>query len=241
MGEIFQLVYNFKVELEMKCPGSIVEIECERDGTKMRFSKMFVALKPCIDGFLLGCRPYLGVDSTHLIGKYRGQLAAACGIDGHNWLFPIAYGVFDLETNENWKWFMTQLRKAIGDPVGLIISSDASKGLENVVAAVFPNAEHRECLRHLMENFKKRFHGDVYNKNMKPAAYAYTIEQCQIHLDAVKKESAEAIKYLKKYHKQLWSRSMFSKTSKCDYVTNNISECFNAWIKDLKDLHVVVS
>jgi SWIM zinc finger len=57
-------------------------------------------------------------------------------------------------------------------------------------------------------------------------------------LDAVKKESAEAIKYLEKYHKQLWCRSMFSKTSKCDYVTNNISECFNAWIKDLKDLHV---
>jgi MULE transposase domain len=79
-----------------------------------------------------------------LTGKYRGQLAAACGIDGHNWLFPVAYGVFDLETNENWKWFMTQLRKAIGDPMGLTISFDASKGLENVVAAAFPNAEHRE-------------------------------------------------------------------------------------------------
>ncbi|KAF0931645.1 hypothetical protein E2562_005602 [Oryza meyeriana var. granulata] len=38
------------------------------------------------DGFLVGCRPYLGVDSTHLTGRYQGQLAAATSIDGHNWI-----------------------------------------------------------------------------------------------------------------------------------------------------------
>jgi hypothetical protein len=69
--ESFQLMYNFKAELEKRCPGSIIEIDCNKVGSKMCFSKIFVALKPCIDGFVHGCRPYLGIDSTHLTGKYN--------------------------------------------------------------------------------------------------------------------------------------------------------------------------
>jgi hypothetical protein len=64
----FQMIYNFKCELEKICPESIVEIEDESVNDKVRFSRAFVALKPCIEGFLHGCRPYLGVDSTALTG-----------------------------------------------------------------------------------------------------------------------------------------------------------------------------
>jgi len=52
-----------------RSPGSIVEIEWDVENNKRRFSRMFVALKPCIDGFLEGCRPYLGIDSTVLTAK----------------------------------------------------------------------------------------------------------------------------------------------------------------------------
>jgi hypothetical protein len=65
----FQMLYNFKAELENRCPGSVIEVDCKKNGNKMCFSKIFVALKPCMDGFINGCRPYLGVDSTHLTGK----------------------------------------------------------------------------------------------------------------------------------------------------------------------------
>ena len=53
---------------------------------KIIFRRFFFALKPCIDGFLAGCRPYLAIDSTFLTGKYKGQLASACAVDGHKWL-----------------------------------------------------------------------------------------------------------------------------------------------------------
>jgi hypothetical protein len=57
----------------------------------------FFAMKPCIYGFLNGCRPYLAVDSTFLTGKFKGQLASACVVEGHSWLYPICVGVFILK------------------------------------------------------------------------------------------------------------------------------------------------
>jgi hypothetical protein len=39
-----------------------------------------------------------------------------------------------------------------------------------------------------------------------------------------------AKKYLHDEHTKLWSRSQFKVTTKCDYITNNISETFNSWI-----------
>jgi transposase-like protein len=48
----------------------------------------------------------------------------------------------------------------------LAICTDACKGLELAVKIVFSQAEMRECFRHLMENMKKHFTGDVFAKNM---------------------------------------------------------------------------
>jgi len=36
-----------------------------------------------------------------LTAKWKGQLVAVVGIDDHNWMFPIAYGVFSSETKDN--------------------------------------------------------------------------------------------------------------------------------------------
>jgi MULE transposase domain len=104
-------------------------------------------------------------------------LATTAGIDGHNWLYPVAYAVFNFETTKNWKWFMEQLRHAIGTPSGLAISSDTCKGLASAISSVFPDAKHKECMRHLMENFKKRFHGEIFSTEIWSAAKAYTIEK----------------------------------------------------------------
>ena len=69
---------------------------------------------------------------------------------------------------------MEQLSKAIGPIPRLAVCTDACKGLEGAVKDVFPYAEQRECFRHLMENMKKYYTGEVYGKNMWPAARAYS-------------------------------------------------------------------
>ena len=77
-------------------------------------------------------------------------MCIACAVDGHNWMFPIAVGVIDSETNENWIWFMERLKEAIGTPVGLTFSTDCGQTVMNGVSEVFLEAEHRECMYHLV-------------------------------------------------------------------------------------------
>ena len=61
--------------MELSSPESIVEIEVEGN-KKKRFKRIFVALKPCVDGFLAGYRPFIGVDAACLNGNqccYKGS------------------------------------------------------------------------------------------------------------------------------------------------------------------------
>jgi len=174
-SDSFDWLCRFKPEIELRSPGRVADIDTitEDDG-KVRFSIFFCAFKASIDGFLNGCRPYVSIDSTTLNGLWNGHMTMALALDDHNWMFPVAFGFFDSETKDKWVWFMEQLRKAIGPMENLAICIDACKGLESAIKIVFPQAEMRECFRHLMENMKKYYSGDVYGKNMWPAARAYS-------------------------------------------------------------------
>ena len=59
----------FKAEIELRSPGSVVEIDTitDEEGT-VGFSKFFCVFKASIDGLLNGCRPYISIDATHLNG-----------------------------------------------------------------------------------------------------------------------------------------------------------------------------
>ncbi|CAA0811236.1 Unknown protein [Striga hermonthica] len=234
--ESFQLLFNWAAQIEQVSPESLVEIEVEKIGEKHRFKRMFVALAPCIQGFLDGCRPFIGVDASCLNGKYKGQLASAVGVDGHNWLYHIAYGIFESETEDNWRWFLDQLKRKIGDVPNLVICSDACKGLETAVGVVFPLAENRECMRHLYQNFMKKYSGDVFTDHLYPAARSYTKWLFQWHMKRIADFEPKAIEYLENHHNRIWYRCSFGENSKCDYLTNNVSESFNAQIKKFKGL-----
>ncbi len=131
---------------------------------------------------------------------------------------------------------MEQLGKAIGVVPNLAVCTDACKGLEAAMKQVFPWAEQRECFRHLMENMKKRFTGQVYGANMWPAARAYSEGKYKYFMDKVLAASPDVEKWLQEHHNLLWARCKFSTKVKCEYINNNLAECWNAWIKEFKDL-----
>ena len=232
------MLFNWRAEVLQRSPRSVIEIDIKHGDEIFYFHRFFCALSPCIEGFLEGCRPYVSVDSTALNGRWNGHMAAATAIDGHNWMYPLAFGFIDGETIDNWTWFMTQLHKAIGHLPVLAICTDACKGLEKAVKDVFPQAEHRECFRHLMQNFIKRFGGDTYSK-MYPAARTYRPRVFKYFFNQVVSANPQILEWLENHHKLLWMRSAFNPEIKCDYVTNNLAESFNNWIRYWKDLPIV--
>ena len=142
----------------------------------------------------------------------------------------------DVESELSWRCFLENLRKVIGNPAGLAIHTDACKGLENAVEIVFPEAEHRECMRHLAGNFKKKFRGKVFDDNLWPAAYTCSKKKYNQHLREMYDENPEVQLYLEQHHGKVWTRSFFRHMCKVDYVTSNLAESFNAKIKGLKSL-----
>ena len=64
----FDWLYRFKAEVEMRSPGSILEIDTETVDDKVHFKRFFCCFKAAIDGFRNGCRPYISIDSTALNG-----------------------------------------------------------------------------------------------------------------------------------------------------------------------------
>ena len=77
------------------------------------------------------------------------------GIDPNNCIFPIAMAVVEVKGTLTWKWFLQTLKEDlhIVNTAPWTVMSDRQKGLINDVAALFPEAQHRFCVRHLYQNF----------------------------------------------------------------------------------------
>jgi len=67
------------------------------------------------EAFVASCRKLIGVDGCHLKGLYKGILLRACGLDGDNPSFLIAYAIIDQECKDNWCSFLNSLRGVIGN------------------------------------------------------------------------------------------------------------------------------
>jgi hypothetical protein len=104
---------------------------------------------------------------------------------------------------------MQRLRDAIGAPAGLAICTDAGQGVMTGVKEVFPNAEHRECMVHLVSNFKKRYSGKIFEDHLCPVAYSCSPYFFEKHWKAMEDGKIEAMAYIRQWHTKIWTRSQF--------------------------------
>ncbi|CAL2266732.1 unnamed protein product [Prunus armeniaca] len=77
-------------------------------------------------------RLVIAVDATHLKSKYKSVMFVANAFDSNRNLYPLAFGIEDLETNASWHWFFTKLHEAIGECLNLVIISNRNVSIENV-------------------------------------------------------------------------------------------------------------
>uniref|UniRef100_A0ACD5VYI4 Uncharacterized protein n=1 Tax=Avena sativa TaxID=4498 RepID=A0ACD5VYI4_AVESA len=79
-----------------------------------RFHGMFYCINGTKEGFLNGCRPFIGLDGCFVKLTTGQEILAATGRDGNNNIYPFAFGLVDKEDTASWCWFLTQLKFALG-------------------------------------------------------------------------------------------------------------------------------
>ncbi|XP_061349601.1 uncharacterized protein LOC133294860 [Gastrolobium bilobum] len=207
-----------------------------------RFRRIYVSFHACKVGFIASCRPIIVLDRCFLKSHFGGHLLSAIGRDGDDGMFPIAMAIVEAENRESWTWFMFQLLNDMCgvDPTNIVFISDMQKGLVQTFEDLLPYTEHRFCLKHLNENFKKHWKGKHYQDMLWQAAHATTVCQFEKVMKKLEKtEDGKAYQYLKRLKPSSWTKSHFSFKAKTDVLVNNISECFNAYILQERELPII--
>ncbi|RYQ92556.1 hypothetical protein Ahy_B09g098785 [Arachis hypogaea] len=106
-------------------------------------------------------RKFIGLDGCFLKTPQGGQLLTAIGWNPNDQMLPIAYAVVESETKDTWTWFLKLLIDDFGsETIGrATFMSDQQKGLLSAFDEVIPGVDHRFCVRHFYNNFRKKFSG----------------------------------------------------------------------------------
>ncbi|KAL5572969.1 hypothetical protein UlMin_022566 [Ulmus minor] len=193
------------------------------------FRRIYICLAACRKGWLAACRPIIDLDSCHTKGYHKCQLMWAIGIDSDNGYYPIAYGVVEKECYETWRWFLELLKidLKLENPLRITFMTDRQKGLVEAIAVLWERCEHRNCVRHLYANFKKRFRGDKIRYKIWQATRCSNVNDFNNVMEDIKGISESAWLWLSDKLASTWTKSHFSEYSKCDMLLNNLCELVN--------------
>ncbi|WVZ92841.1 hypothetical protein U9M48_038879 [Paspalum notatum var. saurae] len=114
------------------------------------------------------CLPLLCIDGTFLIGKYKGTILTAIGVDGNNQVLSVAFTILENENNDSWYWFLERVKAQVVSSRSnvCLISDEHAEILEAIdkfkhgsgaSPPTWPNVHHRWCMRHLATNFHDHF------------------------------------------------------------------------------------
>ncbi|KAJ8771837.1 hypothetical protein K2173_027014 [Erythroxylum novogranatense] len=222
-------------------PGSFATFTTKQDST---FQRLFIMFHASLYGFTQGCRPLLFLDGIPLKSKYQGTLLAATAPDGDNGAFPVAFAVVDAETDDNWHWFLIQVKTALSTSCPLTFVADRQKGLKESISEIFKGSYHAYCLRHLSEQLIRELKGQ-FSHEVKPlivenfyaAAYAPSPEIFHRCVESIKGISLEAYNWIVQSEPQNWANSIFQ-GARYNHMTSNFGELFYDWASEAHELPI---
>ncbi|CAL8167876.1 unnamed protein product [Prunus armeniaca] len=184
--------------------------------------------------------PIIAVDATHLKCKYKAVLFVANAFDGNRNIYPLAFGIGDLETDASWHWFFSKLHEAIGECPNLVIISDQNISIETVWHNIFPTGQHGICFYHMKGNMKRTFKLKKHDKlllYLEQATKSYGIAEFDRHFRKIKGND-EVAQYLESAGLHKWSRAHMD-GRRYNVMTTNIVESINSVLRFARMLPVV--
>ncbi|KAL0385232.1 UNVERIFIED_CONTAM: hypothetical protein Sradi_2917500 [Sesamum radiatum] len=219
-------------------PGSIAELITDDE---KRLQRLFVSFHSCLQGFQNGCRPILFLNATFLKSKYQESLLTATAVDGDDGFFPVAFSIVDTENEENWRWFLEQLKSAIPTTLPLTFVTDREKGLKNTVYEVFENAFHGYSMYHLTESFKRNlrgpFHGEgrgVLPGKFLAAAHAVRLNGFKKFTEQIRQISSNAYDWVIQIEPEHWTSLSFG-GEQYNYIVQNVAEPYSKLMDEIRE------
>ncbi|XP_058759791.1 uncharacterized protein LOC131633092 [Vicia villosa] len=240
-------IYDYCYELLRANPGSTIKINVDpvpegNEDQKPYFKRLYVFFAACKESFKLS-RYIIGLDGCFLKGLCGGKILAAIGRDPNDQMLPVAFAVVEGENRDSWTWFLQLLIDDLGvqeECLTYTFISDQQKGLLPAMDELFPAVEQRFCVRHLYNNFRKKYPGKMLKDAIWKAARSTYVQAWEREMRFMRLISDEAYLHMMKTSPIFWSKSHFKVTNKCDTLLNNMSEAFNSVILDsrMSDEHI---
>ncbi|XP_019087287.1 PREDICTED: uncharacterized protein LOC109127218 [Camelina sativa] len=223
----FAHLRGYAAEIVVSNPGStaIVDTIPNDDGEVVTdvFKRFYVCLGAMKQGFYY-CRPIIGIDGTFLKHAVKGCLLTAIAHDANNQIYPIAWAAVQTENADNWLWFLKLLKADLNlkDGKDYVIISDRSKGIISSVKNKLPNAEHRMCVKHIVDNLKNwRGDKDLLKKMVWHLAWSYNHAEFEANLNKIRVYDLSLYDDVMKENPRSWSRAYYRLGSSCEDVDNN--------------------
>lgn len=223
-------------------PGSIATFATKEDSS---FHRLFVSFHASISGFQQGCRPLIFLDSTLLYSKYQGTLLAATAADANDGVFPVAFAVVDEETDENWHWFLSELKSAVSTSRQITFIADSQKGIRESLCDIFGEAcYHGYCLRYLAEKLNRDLKGQFSHEarrlmvqDLSAAAYAPKLDAFERCAENIKAISPEAYNWVIQSEPAHWANAFFG-GARYNHMTSNFGQLFYSWVSEADELPI---
>jgi len=238
--EGYRLLPAYCEQIRKTNPGSIASVVAT--GQENCFQRLFISYRASIYGFINACRPLVELDRAHLKGKYLGTLLCAAAVDADDALFPLAIAVVDTESDDNWMWFMSELRKLLGvnteNMPRLTILSERQRGLVEAVETHFPSASHGFCLRFVSENFRDTFKNTKLVNIFWNAVYALTAAEFESKITEMMEISQDVISWFQQFPPYLWAVAYFDGV-RYGHFTLGVTELLYNWALECHELPIV--
>nr|KYP31902.1 hypothetical protein KK1_047552 [Cajanus cajan] len=234
--------------MQMYVPGFIWKLNTQPayqgellDEGSVIFKRLFWTFKPCIDGFAF-CKPIVQVDGTFLYGRYKGTLLVAVAQDGRNNIIPIAFAVVEGETSDAWFFFLKNLRRYVTPQDGLCLISDRHEAIRSAYSRngsgwTENNSVHVYCIRHIAQNFMRRFKNAALKKDVVNMAYGMTEPRFFYYYNIVRDTNVEAAQWLDNIPREKWTLA-WDNGRRWGHMTTNLAESINSVLKKTRNLPI---
>ncbi|KAJ9551407.1 LOW QUALITY PROTEIN: hypothetical protein OSB04_015452 [Centaurea solstitialis] len=243
-AESFTRLPMYLYNLERANPSMITSIRTDSSG---RFAECFVALGVAV----LSKHTHFLAD-PHILAKpatcpYNRCCALEGGILGYN-VFGCGHGLkqqhcarctWSRLTTDEWTWFLNKLKTCIGEPRGLVFMSDRAASINAAITAIFPNAHHALCCRHLVMNVRSRAPRiKQFKSPYWKACKAYTTRVFDRMINILQVVVPEGAQLMQEVGVERWSRAHFP-AQRFNIMTSNSAESINALSRNARKLPIV--